>query len=93
VNNQKSSLAKGIQELDNSFSATLTEASESIPAEAFQNSVTSIRFAPDHFKKLSTLSAFLSDSLVQLGPLTNFVKIYQDVRSTYLVLALIRPKA
>jgi hypothetical protein len=84
----RASLAKGIQELDQLFSAKLLEACNRLPANCFESHEDHSRLGTDQMRVLTTLSDFLSDSLVQLGPLSNFIKAYQEIRSTYLTKGL-----
>lgn len=81
----RSSLAKGIHELDLLFSTTLLEACNALSSNCFELADDHPRLPSEQMRLLTTLSDFLADSLVEIGPLTIFIKTYQDIRSTYLV--------
>jgi hypothetical protein len=70
------------------FSAKLLEACDLLPSNIFELSENAPRLNSDHMRFLTSLADFLSDSLIEIGPLTIFVKTYQEIRSTYLMKGL-----
>ncbi|KAJ3344835.1 exocyst complex component exo70 [Kappamyces sp. JEL0680] len=79
---QRGRISKGMLELDDLFSKTLVACGE---AETEENIREGRLSYGDKLKSLQTLSEVLSDTLEQIGPVTGFLKIYSDVRSTFLV--------
>ena len=78
-------MAQGIQQLDGLFATTLQRACDELPLNAFEDDYAEVELNAKELTTLDQLATFLTESLVQIGPLTAFVKIYQDIRSNYLV--------
>jgi hypothetical protein len=47
--------------------------------------IAELTFQAESMEILTSISTFLADSLVSIGPFSDFIKIYQDVRSSFLV--------
>jgi hypothetical protein len=74
-----------MQELDDLFSKTLEACDEGDIGNSIQDGKFSFG---EKLKILHLLSEILSDTLEQIGPVTGFLKIYSDIRSSFLVRCL-----
>ncbi|KAI8915550.1 Cullin repeat-like-containing domain protein [Gorgonomyces haynaldii] len=87
IQDLRQSLAKGVQEMDVLFQQTLQDACTQVPEVSIDN-FDNAKFPEELLVKLDKIATFLTESLVQIGPLTNFIKIYQETRSTFLMKTL-----
>ncbi|KAI8928584.1 Cullin repeat-like-containing domain protein [Entophlyctis helioformis] len=85
VQGLKATLWNGIRQLDEMFTATLQAASDAIDPAVYLSDDESPAIPDAKLVELQNLANALADSLVEIGPISAFIKQYEDVRSAHLI--------
>ncbi|KAJ8323269.1 exocyst complex component exo70 [Batrachochytrium dendrobatidis] len=86
----KDTLWKGIRQLDEMFSQKLQAASDAIDPSAYQvdDDVVPSPIPDAQLSELHNLASALAESLIEIGPISAFIKQYEEIRSAHLVKSL-----
>ncbi|KAL2915192.1 exocyst complex component exo70 [Polyrhizophydium stewartii] len=87
----KDTLWKGVRQLDEMFTQQLQAASDAVDPQLYASDDPDVSTpcVPEHkLTELQNLAAALAESLVEIGPISAFIKQYEEVRSAHLTKSL-----
>ncbi|KAH6561404.1 hypothetical protein BASA62_009841 [Batrachochytrium salamandrivorans] len=87
----KDTLWKGIRQLDEMFAQKLQAASDEVDPTIYQagDDIIPSSFSDTQLSELHYLAGALAESLVEIGPISAFIKLYEDIRSAHLIKSLL----